>query len=324
MPGKGKGKKKGGKGGKGGKPTPTSSASSSTTTTTSAATHTPEPDAEFIKAQLVSSFAASSKDIEVVFAFDTTGSMYSVLVQLRADLSKMVAALIADVPNIKIGVMAVGDYGDDATTYVVTSLDLTNNATVLCKWVNEVKATGGDDIPEAYELMLREAQKLSWNSPNRALVVIGDSPPHPAHYTTENINWRTELERLVTMGIKVYGVLAIQSKTSEPAVFYRELAEQSGGVFLLLKQMSLIKDMFMAVCYKEASSEGLEAFRQQVETRDGKIDSERAAMFADLTSAPKKENKETYSYIWWTNKPPRNHRPTFTFDTTTNKWKRHN
>ena len=33
--------------------------------------------------------------------------------------------------------------------------------------------------------------------------MIGDSSPHPPHFTTERIHWHDELDRLVDMGIKV-------------------------------------------------------------------------------------------------------------------------
>eukprot|EP01106_Pelomyxa_sp_JSP_P005089 TRINITY_DN180_c0_g1_i4.p1 TRINITY_DN180_c0_g1~~TRINITY_DN180_c0_g1_i4.p1 ORF type:complete len:277 (-),score=78.24 TRINITY_DN180_c0_g1_i4:72-902(-) len=274
---------------------------------------------------LMSSFTQSAKEIEVVFGFDTTGSMYNVLAPLRKNLAKMMTELIQNVPGIRIGVMAVGDYGDSQSTYVTTWLDLTNDVAALVKWVNDVKATGGDDAPEAYELLLKDAQTLSWRSPNRALVLIGDSPPHPPSFTTEHIYWRAELNKLISMSVKVYGVLAIADKNSESAVFYRELAERSGGVFLLMKQMSLITDMFMAVCYKESSAEGLEKFQQQVAARDGgKVDTERAAMFAELKSeTPKKANKETYNYIWWNDDSTSKTKPKFSYDKASNKWSHH-
>ena len=55
--------------------------------------------------------------------------------------------------------------------------------------------------------MLRRAQQLSWQRDSaKALVVIGDATPHPPSYTDQSVFWRDELEKLVRMGIKVYGV----------------------------------------------------------------------------------------------------------------------
>lgn len=74
----------------------------------------------------------------------------------------------------------------------------------------------------------------------------------------------------------MYGVYANTSSSKEAPEFYRELADRSGGVFLSMKQMSLIRDMFLAVCYKESSPENLAAFQKEVEKRDGgKMDTER-------------------------------------------------
>jgi hypothetical protein len=61
-------------------------------------------------------------------------------------------------------------------------------------FLNFESATGGGDAPEAYELVLREATKMSWTEGySKALVLIGDEVPHPPSYTTEKINWFDEV-----------------------------------------------------------------------------------------------------------------------------------
>ena len=51
---------------------------------------------------------AKSREIEVVFAFDTTGSMSKYLNEVRTKLKETCTKLTADIPFIKIGIMAVG------------------------------------------------------------------------------------------------------------------------------------------------------------------------------------------------------------------------
>jgi hypothetical protein len=61
-----------------------------------------------------------------------------------------------------------------------------------------LEATGGGDAPEAYELALREARKLSWTKGySKALVIIGDEVPHCPSYTTEKINWFDEVVDII-------------------------------------------------------------------------------------------------------------------------------
>lgn len=70
-----------------------------------------------------------------------------------------------------------------------------------------MRETGGGDFPECYELVLHDAQSLSWtfdeadNAENgarkstmKALVIIGDAPPHED--APKGWKWREELDVL--------------------------------------------------------------------------------------------------------------------------------
>jgi hypothetical protein len=204
--------------------------------------------------------------VEVVFSFDTTGSMYPCLTQVRRKIKQTVTRLAEEIPGIRIGVIAHGDYCDRASTYVTRHIDLTGDVDALCKFVETVSPTGGGDSPECYELVLREAQSLSWGKGStRALVLIGDDVPHPPAYTPQKINWRTEVDRLTEMGVPVYGVQALNRPHATS--FYKELAEKSGGFHIALDQFAYITDMVLAVCYKQSSDTQLQQYEQEVKTQ---------------------------------------------------------
>src|SRR5258708_1064960 len=115
----------------------------------------------------------SSSPVEVVFSFDTTASIYPSLPHSRPNINNTVPRLSEEIPGIRIGIIAHGDYCDARTSYVTRHLDLGDNVAAICKFVEEVEPTGGGDAPECYELVLREAQGLSWTAgTNKALVVI--------------------------------------------------------------------------------------------------------------------------------------------------------
>lgn len=131
------------------------------------------------KAEMVKNFAqtAKGKKVEVCFCFDTTGSMYSCLAQVRTNIEQTVTRLLKEIPDIRIAIMAIGDYCDAQSKYVVSICDLTSDADKICKFVRTVAATGGGDTPEAYEWGLHEARSLSWEAEtSKAVVMIGDSP----------------------------------------------------------------------------------------------------------------------------------------------------
>ena len=64
----------------------------------------------------------SSNPVEVVFSFDTTGSMYPCLTQVRRHVKSTVTRLGEEIPGIRIGIIAHGDYCDKGGTYVTKHL----------------------------------------------------------------------------------------------------------------------------------------------------------------------------------------------------------
>jgi hypothetical protein len=204
--------------------------------------------------------------VEVVFSFDTTGSMYPCLTQVRRNVKATVTRLSEEIPGIRIGIIAHGDYCDKGSTYVTKHLDLTDDVPAICRFVETVEPTGGGDAPECYELVLREALGLSWTAgTNKAFVLIGDDVPHPPAHTPGKIDWRKELDRLTEAGVPVYGVQALGRQHATK--FYEELARKSGGFHITLDQFAYVTDMVLAVCYKQSGDEQLLRYEKEVQTQ---------------------------------------------------------
>ncbi|MEH2057583.1 MAG: vWA domain-containing protein [Nostoc sp.] len=205
----------------------------------------------------------TSNNIEVVFSFDTTGSMYPCLTQVRRKIKNTVTRLINEISLIRIGIIAHGDYCDEGSTYVTNTFNLSGDVDAICDFVQNVAPTGGGDAPECYELVLHESQSLSWSkSATKSLVLIGDDIPHPPAHNPKKLNWRKELDKLAEAEITVYGVQALNRAHATP--FYQELAQKSGGFHINLDQFSYISDLFLAVCYQQSSNEQLQAYEQEV------------------------------------------------------------
>lgn len=205
----------------------------------------------------------TSTNTEIVFSFDTTGSMYPCLTQVRRKVKSTVTRLLDEIPGIRIGIIAHGDYCDASSTYVTKKIDLSGDVDKICHFIQNVEPTGGGDAPECYELVLHEAQSFSWIPTNsKTLVLIGDDIPHAPAQTPQKLNWRKELEKLAALGVTTYGVQALNRPHATP--FYKELAEKSGGFHLNLDQFSYITDLFLAVCYQQSSTDQLQAYEQEV------------------------------------------------------------
>lgn len=213
---------------------------------------------------------ATAEIIDVMISFDTTGSMYPCLTQVRREVGSLVKRLFKDIPDLRIGIIAHGDYCDDpknrgyygAKGYVTKMFDLSRDEKKICKFVQDVGPTGGGDAPECYELVLHEARTLaSWETGRqKVLVMIGDDVPHGPSYhaNTKKIDWRNELGLLLEAGVNVYAVQALGRRHATS--FYKEIAQKTGGFHLKLDQFSHIGDMIKAICYKQQGEESLLMF----------------------------------------------------------------
>ena len=141
--------------------------------------------------------------IEIAFSFDTTGSMSSCIAEVRGRVGDMIQRLQADIPGIRISVIAHGDYCDERT-YVIKWIDFGASLPELTDFVQTIGPTGGGDADECYELVLARAQtELSWTpGSQRSLVMIGDANPHPPSYyfaRDEKLDWKEEAQKLADM-----------------------------------------------------------------------------------------------------------------------------
>ncbi|XP_067027065.1 uncharacterized protein [Acropora muricata] len=219
-------------------------------------------------AQAKASEGADEK--EIVFSFDTTGSMYPCLTQVRKRVEETVTRLLKEIPGIRIAVFAHGDYQDKGHTYDTTWVDFSSDKKKICDFIKNVSSTCGYDSDECYELVLRQVrERLSWTPKSqRSLVMIGDASPHPPsyHLNTLKIDWRVEAKKLYNeMGVRIYSVQCLNYGGSD--VFYRKLAELSCGWHLKLDQFASIVDFLTAICYREQGVEYLEAFEAEVKGR---------------------------------------------------------
>jgi hypothetical protein len=119
--------------------------------------------------------------IEVVFVLDTTGSMGG-LIQAAKDNIWSIASSMASAqpaPEIKMGLVAYRDRGDDYVTRVV---DLSEDLDSMYATLVDFQAAGGGDGPESVNKALYDAVNgISWSQdPDSYKVVflVGDAPPH--------------------------------------------------------------------------------------------------------------------------------------------------
>lgn len=200
---------------------------------------------------------------EIVVSFDTTGSMYPCLTQVRRVVQQLTRDLFRDVPGLRMGVIAHGDYCDGSR--VISKFELSDEPAAICRFIQNVQPTGGGDAPEAYELALHEARSFAWTRGQpKGLVLIGDDVPHGPDYRENrlNLDWRNELRSLLDLEVHVHGVQALNRRYATR--FYQEIARITGGFHLTLDQFSNITDILMAICFQQAGPERLQQFEEEL------------------------------------------------------------
>lgn len=210
--------------------------------------------------------------LQVVFSFDTTGSMSAALTEVRGRLSAMLQRLQADIPGVTTAVVAHGDYCDKKSTYITKHVNFMDDLPKLVNFVQNVGTTGGGDTPEAYEVMLRLIRKdLTWTSGSqRVLVVIGDAYPHPPtdKQNKDKIDWKKETQLLADMGVRIYGVQV--NDDTQSTEFFKTMADMTGGQHLKLYEFNTLCDVIMAICYREKGGEFLQNYEAEVRARVGR------------------------------------------------------
>jgi len=222
-----------------------------------------------------------NKGTDVVVSFDTTGSMFPCLSEVRRKVIHFVNDLFDKVDDLRIGIITHGDYCD--FDKLITSHPLTDNKNHLMHFISSAPQTNGGDSPEAYEYVLKYARvKYDWRKDaNKILILIADDIPHEVGYNTNilkreldpgrleqphynTLGWRLEARTMIAEGIKIYPVQAMNKKYN--ASFYNDLAFLSGTPKLDLHQFSEIIPLLTVVIYSQQSDTLVQEYGNQVQS----------------------------------------------------------
>ena len=176
--------------------------------------------------------------LDMVIAFDTTGSMSAYINAVKAHVKELVPKLFSSNPDLRIGIVAFGDYCDMkskdnfGTAYQV--LGLTNDENEIIKFINEAQNTSGGDGDEFYELVIKKiTEETTWREGStKAVLLIADAAPHEVGYSyrdivsNSQIDWREEAKKASELGIK-FDTMTIDPMYVE---WYKELSAMTNGV----------------------------------------------------------------------------------------------
>jgi len=235
---------------------------------------------------------ASQTKTDIVFSFDTTGSMSSCIADVRRNIEKVSAKLFDQIPGLRLAIIAHGDYCDGEDT--INILDFTNDKESIKKFIKDAPDTSGGDYPECYELVLHRARELSWrpDATMKSLVMIGDAPPHENNENAFKLDWKEEVEKLANRNIQVFSVQCLNSGQREAFTFYSTIARVSNGYHLFLNQFSYIVDMIQAICFRQYDTEQLVNFEREIQSREGGMNSAMRLMFDTMLGKKTRDEVE--------------------------------
>jgi hypothetical protein len=130
------------------------------------------------------SAASAPSATDVMFIFDTSGSMGSVLEEAKTEVQEVMSQISGELPNVAFGVSEVKDTGEEFDGLYAWKLDspITTNTNAVKEAINPLEAFGGGDGPEAYGRALWESDtnpEVGWRPGAKHLIIlVADEVPH--------------------------------------------------------------------------------------------------------------------------------------------------
>lgn len=143
-------------------------------------------DGDFVKNEKGTSFGSFKKQVkdlqesglEIVFVFDSTGSMTRTILDTKSTIMQMLEVLRTLVPGARVGLVTYRDRGE-REDYLVRQVPLDIDYWRATNFVQFIEAKGGGDLREDVRAGLNSAFKQDWRpSARRVVVLAGDAPAH--------------------------------------------------------------------------------------------------------------------------------------------------
>lgn len=224
--------------------------------------------------------------LDMVIAFDTTGSMAQYIGAVRKEVSDLIPQLFEDNEDLRLGIVAFGDYCDMTNPQVFgdayQSIAPTDNVNELIGFVITSKDTYGGDGDEFYELVIKKiVEETPWREGStRSILLIADSAPHELGYTYDKcvvdnkIDWREEARKAANKRIKIDTVTI----TGEP--WFKELSRMTNGVSVPFRTGYKTADLVRASVMSRGSEKARMSFDKRFRESVAKGDAEMNAVFS--------------------------------------------
>ena len=193
------------------------------------------------------------------------GSMSSYITTARENIRYIVEHLVAsEKSDIRLALVEYRDHPPEDRTFVTRTHNFTASVSKMRKWLDDCRARGGGDLPEAVADALHDVVRLKWReNATKICVLISDAPPHGIGGTVydrfpngspSGIDPMEAVQEMAQNGITLYSV------GCEPAImpyreFFRAIAYVTGGQYVPLTAANLLTQVIIGGAQEEMSLE---------------------------------------------------------------------
>ncbi|WP_161604466.1 vWA domain-containing protein [Roseiconus nitratireducens] len=196
---------------------------------------------------------AQKYGIEIVVVFDSTGSMRGEIDVVKDQIRLISRAVLNKIPAARFSLVSYRDRGDP---FLFRKLDLGSEVDLLQRFMDETRASGGGDRPEAVQAGMYVAMENDFRTDaQKVMLVFGDAPPHdrdlPRCLRLADSFRRKGKSRVHT----------ITCKQPYPMEAFYEIAKAGGGhAFVLSEVEQLMEDILVLAFGQDHRREVLEFF----------------------------------------------------------------
>jgi hypothetical protein len=208
--------------------------------------------------------------LEIVFVFDSTGSMSSAIADTKATIVQMLGVLRALLPDARFGLVTYRDRGP-RERYLVQQVSLGTDFWRACNFVQFVTADGGGDRPEDVRAGLNAAFQQQWRPNARRVVVLaGDAPTHPNDYQ----RLLSEVRRFVADGRSFVHTIVTTPELAGDDTHeqFGEIAKAGKGTCTSLEAHAKILQRVLSLAFGREFDQDLTTVTRAVEEADQRVD----------------------------------------------------
>ena len=239
-----------------------------------------------IKPKVKESTTTSDGRLDMVIAFDTTGSMSKYISAVKEHVKELIPKLFKQNPDLRIGIVAFGDYCDMPSKYefgrAYQVCKLTDDENKLMKFILNAKDTSGGDGDEFYELVIKKiVEETNWREGStKAVLLIADAEPHKVGYSWSNIvvnnqiDWREEAKKAAEKGIK------FDTLTIDKIEWYKELSSITNGVSAPFSTSSKTSQLVEAAALARGGEKTRGLYKATMDSFKASGDAEMTAVYA--------------------------------------------